>query len=1083
MKAPLPENEERRLEALRRQEILDSPPEPEFDDLVELAASLCGTPMALISLVDENRQWFKARVGVTVTETSRDIAFCAHGILKSGFLVVSDATKDARFADNPLVLAEPRIRFYAGAPLVTEEGLALGMLCVLDRRARRISRSQREGLAALARVAARQIAIRRWKKLAGGAGVESKLEGVSVAELETEVMRRRRAEEEMQRYWNMVCSIPLALTVWRLDEGGDLGSFELVAANPAAARVLKAPGAGWLGKRLKELYPALLQTELPQRAEEVVRTGQAVDLAPVRCGGDRVPQRDFAVRILPLAGRSVAVAIEDITDRRLAEQAQLENQARKAAILDSALDAIVTLDHEGNVFEWNPAAERMFGVRRAAALGKELARLVFPESEQERFREALQQYQQGRESVLVGCRVEMTARRSDGREFPVELSVTRVPKEGLPIFTGFIRDITERRQFEETLRRKEATLLEAQRIGRIGSWELDLATNRFEWSEETYRILGQRREATVPSPEAFLEAVHPDDRERVRRCIERALQGLDPYRFEHRILTTEGTQRVVLQRAELVYDRDRRPVRWLGTVQDITERKQAEEAVRASQGLYSSLVESMPQCVFRKDARLRFTFANSKLCQTVGRRLEEVIGRTDRDFFPETFARRAEEDERRVLKTGEFRETIEETELPGLGRRMLQVLRTPIMSLQGEIIGLQGMFWDITDRQQLEEQLRQAQKMETIGQLAGGVAHDFNNLLTVIQGHASILLAQANLSVRQRNSLQQISTAAERAAHLTRQLLTFSRKQVLQPRHLDLNEVVLHLSRMLRRTLGEDVHLDVALAPDLPAIHADPVMLEQALLNLAVNSRDAMPEGGQLTVSTSTCIVDEAYVSQNPEASAGPHVRLTVTDTGCGIKADHLPHIFEPFFTTKDVGKGTGLGLATVYGIVRQHRGWVTVESEVGKGTTFHLYLPVSEAPPREATEIVTPPAIEGGRETILVVEDEDSVRELVRGILEERGYVVLEARSGKAALEIWGEHRDRIDLLLTDIVMPEGISGRDLGRRLVADKPSLKVIYSSGYSPDAINPDRDLREGTNFLPKPFVPQRLVQMVRSSLDS
>jgi signal transduction histidine kinase/CheY-like chemotaxis protein len=390
---------------------------------------------------------------------------------------------------------------------------------------------------------------------------------------------------------------------------------------------------------------------------------------------------------------------------------------------------------------------------------------------------------------------------------------------------------------------------------------------------------------------------------------------------------------------------------------------------------------------------------------------------------------------------------------------------------------------DVTERRQLEAELRHAQKMESVGQLAGGVAHDFNNILTVIQGHASLLLAGGSLSRRQTASIRQINLAAERAANLTRQLLTFSRKQVLQPQPLDLNEVVNGMGKMLQRLLGEDISLHVHYSPNLPGVLADAGMLEQVLLNLAVNSRDAMPRGGQLIINTTVARFASGELGPNLDAYPGEFVCLSVSDTGTGIAPQHLPHIFEPFFTTKDVGKGTGLGLATVYGIIKQHRGWVTVASEVGKGTVFQVFLPAnagrSAAAAAPAAE--TPPR--GGRETILIVEDETAVCELMKDVLEKLGYQVLVAHTGPAALELWPRHRDRIDLLLTDMVMPDGMTGGELGKRLQLEKPSLKVIYTSGYSAEALGAEFQLDSNLVFLPKPYQPQKLAELIRAQLDA
>ena len=389
---------------------------------------------------------------------------------------------------------------------------------------------------------------------------------------------------------------------------------------------------------------------------------------------------------------------------------------------------------------------------------------------------------------------------------------------------------------------------------------------------------------------------------------------------------------------------------------------------------------------------------------------------------------------------------------------------------------------DVTERQNLEAQLRQAQKMESVGQLAGGIAHDFNNILTVIQGHTSLLGMTGKLSDDAKESTQQIALAAERAANLTRQLLTFSRRQIIQPKNLDLNEVVSNMTKMLRRLLGEDITLQVNYTPALPLVHADPGMMEQILLNLSVNARDAMPKGGRLFVDTSIVTVDKAYVEQIPEAVPGEYICLAVKDTGAGIPPQTLPRIFEPFFTTKDVGKGTGLGLATVYGIVQQHKGWVKVASTVGKGTVFQIFLPTIKDKNVAQESQLAEPKIRGGNETILVVEDEAPLRMLVRSFLERYGYKVIEAVSGAAAISLWDQHKDKIQLLLTDMVMPHGISGRELAERLLAERPTLKVIYSSGYSLAVVGTDMVLQEGINFLQKPYHPRKLAQAVRDCLD-
>ncbi|HLH55746.1 MAG TPA: ATP-binding protein [Verrucomicrobiae bacterium] len=391
---------------------------------------------------------------------------------------------------------------------------------------------------------------------------------------------------------------------------------------------------------------------------------------------------------------------------------------------------------------------------------------------------------------------------------------------------------------------------------------------------------------------------------------------------------------------------------------------------------------------------------------------------------------------------------------------------------------------DITDRLSLEAQLRQSQKMESVGQLAAGVAHDFNNMLTIIQGHSGMLLAKSGQRPELLESAQAIYFAAERAANLTRQLLMFSRKNVMQPKLVDLREVVAHLSKMLQRLLGETIHLKFEPPSEIPLVLADTGMVEQIIMNLAVNARDAMPEGGTLTIDTTHVELSDAYVQAHPEARVGSFVRLRVSDTGCGMDLDTMARIFEPFFTTKEIGKGTGLGLATVYGISKQHDGWIDVASEPGKGAAFSVFFPAHSKPVEAKVTQVAPDAeVRGGNETILIVEDEPVLRDMAHVILQECGYRIFEASSGREALAVWERHHANIDLVLTDVVMPEGISGMDLAQRLLATKPKLKIVFASGYSMDNLDTAFVRNGRAGFLQKPYTHLTLAQAVRSALDA
>ena len=390
---------------------------------------------------------------------------------------------------------------------------------------------------------------------------------------------------------------------------------------------------------------------------------------------------------------------------------------------------------------------------------------------------------------------------------------------------------------------------------------------------------------------------------------------------------------------------------------------------------------------------------------------------------------------------------------------------------------------DTTEHLSLEAQLRQSQKMESVGQLAAGVAHDFNNMLTIIQGHSSALLARTDLPAAIREPIQTVCFAAERAASLTRQLLMFSRKNVMQSRPLDLRETVGQTGKMLRRLIGETITLQFQAPAELPLVLGDSGMIEQVLMNLSVNARDAMPGGGTLAIAVEPCSFDETYLETHPEAHAGQFVRLRVSDTGTGMDAKTLAHIFEPFFTTKEIGKGTGLGLATVYGIVKQHEGWVEVASAPGRGTTFDLFFPASSELAAPVPEVVAAPRpVVGGTETILVVEDEPFLREMTQAILQNFGYRILEAASGKEALAVWRQHAGEIDLVLTDMVMPEGVSGAELAEQLLSQKPGLKIIFTSGYTASEINPVVLAKVHAQFLQKPYSHSDLARIVRDCLD-
>ena len=515
---------------------------------------------------------------------------------------------------------------------------------------------------------------------------------------------------------------------------------------------------------------------------------------------------------------------------------------------------------------------------------------------------------------------------------------------------------------------------------------------------------------------------------------------------------------------------------------EIAERMQTEKALRLSEERFSKAFKASPIPLAIQSLRQeRFADANEGFQQLTGYSRSELIGRT-----PQELGIWGSPGERSAVLQ-KLHEQMSVRNFPcrlqtKSGRLRDILLSVELFELDGEPF-LLTIAQDITEQMALEQQLRQAQKMEAVGQLAAGVAHDFNNVLTVIQGFSTLLLESTPPEACNRRPLQTIAAAAERATKLVRQLLTFSRKQFVKKSPMEIRTTLSAISEMLPRLLPENITLSINAASALSRIDADAGMMEQLLMNLAVNARDAMPEGGRLTIAAEEVEVTPTRAQTNQDARPGRFLCLSVADTGCGMPPDVLSHVFEPFFTTKPIGKGTGLGLATVFGIAKQHQGWVEVQSQPGQGSTFRVFLPTCGAKP---TTVHVKPSISepmtGGDETILVVEDEEEVRDFVVEVLKSYGYQTIVAKSGNEALELWSQHRGQIDLLLTDMVMPGALSGRQLGERLLAEDPALKVVYSSGYSPGLAGGDLAILQDKNFLPKPYRPAKLLEMLRQCLD-
>jgi PAS domain S-box-containing protein len=631
------------------------------------------------------------------------------------------------------------------------------------------------------------------------------------------------------------------------------------------------------------------------------------------------------------------------------------------------------------------------------------------------------------------------------------------------------------------LRESEARLEKAERMVHAGYWDCDLVGGRIEHSEEACRVYGlpagQRSWDLGAWIDRWQSLLDPADRERASGAIMAAIElGGPRYDVEYRI-RRGGEVRWIHSQGEVTRDEHGRALRLLGTMQDVTDRRRAEEALRRSEEQYRRIVETAHEGIWVVDAEGRTTFANRQLARMLRCGVEELRGAPLADFLdeedlgivgPELAGGRgggsAQHELRFLRKDG--------SEL------WARVELTPFFD-EGRYTGALAMVTDVSERRAIEAQLRQSQKLEAVGRLAGGVAHDFNNLLTAILSDARVLADGLDPDDPLHTEAAEIEAAARKAALLTRQLLAFGRKQPSEPRVVEVGEVVAAMDRMLRRLIGEDVELTTITAPGLGRIRVDPVQLEQVLLNLAVNARDAMPRGGHLAIEAANTAGPGA--GRGAPADAGRWVMLAVRDTGLGMSAEVQAHLFEPFFTTKEPGKGTGLGLAMVYGIVTQAGGEVRVRTEAGQGTSFEIFFPRVDAP-AEAAGAPAPRELPRGTETVLVVEDEPLVRALAVRVLRAAGYAVLDAGDAEQALKLLdGGRHTRIDLLVTDVVMPR-CSGPDLADRLRRRLPELPVLFASGYMDRMQDVQSQLGWRTGFIPKPFTPDELARKVRELLE-
>ncbi|MEW6593349.1 MAG: PAS domain S-box protein [Thermodesulfobacteriota bacterium] len=791
----------------------------------------------------------------------------------------------------------------------------------------------------------------------------------------------------------------------------------------------------------------------------------------------------------------VLALLADTTKRRQAEKALWQSEQRFRSLLEEVPNiAVQGYDRERRIVFWNAASEHLYGFSKEEALGRQLEDLIIPPAMREGVVAAVTDWMDNGVPIPAG---ELVLQGKGGRAVPVFSShAMQRDNAGEPVMYCIDIDLAERNRAAEALRKSEERLRLALTAASQGLYDLNVQTGETEVSPEYATMLGYDPAEFHETNARWIERLHPDDHEPVAATYRDYIAGKIPrYRVEFRQRTKSGEWKWILSLGKVVeYDDAGRPLRMVGTHTDITERKQAEESLRQSEIFIHTVLDNLPIGIAVNSLlpEVEFSYMNDhfpRLYRTTREALAAPGAFWDAVYEEPEFRKRLR---RRILDdcaSGDpARMHWEDVPITRKGQETTYITarNTPIPGQKLMI----STVWDVTERKRAEEekgrlqaQLLQAQKMESVGRLAGGVAHDFNNMLQTILGYCDLTLNDLPPEDPLQKNLLEIRKAAQRSADLTRQLLAFARKQTAAPRVLDLNDTVAGMLKMLQRLIGENIDLIWIPGHELWRVRIDPSQFDQILANLVVNARDAIAGNGKVAIETENVRLDGNDCASLPECLPGEYALLTVSDNGCGMDRETLAHIFEPFFTTKEQGKGTGLGLATVYGIVRQNSGLLTVESSPGQGTTFRIYLPrVTDEPDniRLGGVVAEPP--EGGSETVLLVEDEEAILRLGKAILELGGYTVLATRSTAEALQLAREHPGPLHLLITDVVMPE-MNGHALAEQINGCRPGIACLYMSGYTADIIARHGVLEQGVHFIQKPFTVQEFATAVRQALQN
>jgi len=1132
---------------------------------VELAARICEAPMALITFVDERRQWFKARVGVHLQETPRELAFCAHAIAQPGeIMVVPDATQDPRFADNPFVTEAEGVRFYAGAPLVTASGEAVGALCVLDRVPRALRSDQLQALEIFSRKIMTHLRLRHHLR--------------EQAKLQEELRQSEREQRQRNAVLRMVGRVA-RIGGWTLETPGpwvtwsdeiyDILEFPRDQPPRLVAGLAHFPRPDRL--QLVRAIAACRRHGRPYELELRMRSAHGREIW-VQISGEAVRRPDGGIA-------QVQGTLQDITARKAAEERADVLANRLMMTFENLTDGFLLLDRRWRIIYVNAEAARMAQHARPAMVGRAVWKL-FP--------------------ATVATLAQRECERALRENVPVEFEYYYQPMDvwfevrAYPSPLGLAlssRDITPRKQAAEALRAGEERFRLLAKATRDAIWDWDLINDTIWWSEGFTELFGYQRYEIEPTSVSWTSRVHPEDQLVVVEDVHHAINhSAERWSCEYRFRRKDGRYAHVLDRGHIIRDGAGKAVRMIGGMADITERHEAAERLRVSEEQYRLLFAGNPypmwvfdtenlrylavndamvrhfgysheefmnmsvftgddpaaieklkghlategryvgtRCYHKKDgtdvdveihsdrivfggrpARLslaqdvtervraerqlreqaelldkaqdaiivrdlehRIRYCNKSAEQLYGFQRAEVLGRSVREVFyfePGTYDAAMN----KLMASGEWvGELVQRCQ--DEKKIIVEAHWTLVRNEAGQATSVLAINTDITERKKLEQQFLRAQRIESIGTLAGGIAHDLNNLLAPITMGVE-LLRRFDPPQKSLRVIDSIERSARRGSDLVKQVLSFARGVEGSRVIVHLKHVVREIESIMENTFPKNIQIKAELPAELPPVLGDPTQLNQVLLNLCVNARDAMPEGGRLTIVGSSLMLDEHYAVMHRGVAAGRYVCLEVQDSGCGMSPEVQQRIFDPFFTTKEIGKGTGLGLPTAMGIIRSHGGFINVYSEPGKGSTFRMHLPAEAMAGDVVANPVAAELPRGHGETILIVDDESTILSITQQTLETFGYRAIVAVDGAQAIGLYAVHREEIAVVLTDMMMPV-MDGTALAAALLRLNPKVKIIAASGLNANA-NVAKAMAAGVKqFLGKPYTAEALLQLI------